>query len=133
MKIDSPNLDFLRANAVLMVLVFHVLGFFGIRRAGPFDLEAMGLLGVLLFFVHTGFVLMLSLERQTAKLGQQRMFWIFMSHELAVHPKTGRAVQHSSRAEPYRESLCPGSAVEPAIRDRHVSFPASIVSSCSES
>jgi peptidoglycan/LPS O-acetylase OafA/YrhL len=75
---DSPNLDFLRANAVLMVLVFHVLGFFGIRHAGPLDLEAMGHLGVLLFFVHTSFVLMLSLERQLARYGRHRLFLIFM-------------------------------------------------------
>jgi peptidoglycan/LPS O-acetylase OafA/YrhL len=75
---DSANLDFLRANAVLMVLVFHILGFFGIRQLGPFDLEAMGHLGVLLFFVHTCFVLMLSLERQLAKFGRQRFFLIFM-------------------------------------------------------
>jgi peptidoglycan/LPS O-acetylase OafA/YrhL len=75
---DSPNLDFMRANAVLMVLAFHVLGFFGIRRVGPFDLEAMGLLGVLLFFVHTSFVLMLSLERQLAKFGRERLFLIFI-------------------------------------------------------
>jgi peptidoglycan/LPS O-acetylase OafA/YrhL len=75
---DSPNLDFLRANAVLMVLVSHVLGFYGIRRFGPFDLEAMGVLGVLMFFVHTSFVLMLSLERQLAKFGRERLFLIFM-------------------------------------------------------
>lgn len=75
---DSANLDFLRANAVLMVLAFHLLGFFGIRWVGPFDLEAMGLLGVLLFFVHTSFVLMLSLERQLAKFGRERLFLIFM-------------------------------------------------------
>jgi peptidoglycan/LPS O-acetylase OafA/YrhL len=75
---DSPNLDFLRASAVLMVLVFHILGFFGARRFGPFDLEAMGLLGVLLFFVHTSFVLMLSLERQLTQFGRRRFFLIFM-------------------------------------------------------
>lgn len=75
---DSPNLDFLRASAVLMVLVFHVLGFLGIRHVGKFDLEAMGLLGVLLFFVHTSFVLMFSLQRQVAKFGRERFFLIFM-------------------------------------------------------
>src|SRR5437899_9089949 len=80
--IDSPNLDFLRANAVLMVLAFHVLGSFGIRRAGPFNLEAMGQLGVLLFFVHTSFVLMLSLERQVAQYGQRRLFLVFMARRL---------------------------------------------------
>lgn len=75
---ELPNLDFLRANAVLMVLAFHVLGFFGIRQLGPFDLEAMGHLGVLLFFVHTCFVLMLSLERQLAKFGRRRFSAIFL-------------------------------------------------------
>jgi peptidoglycan/LPS O-acetylase OafA/YrhL len=75
---DSPNLDFTRASAVLMVLVFHVLGFFGIRRFGPLDLQAMGLLGVLLFFVHTSFVLMLSLDRQLAKFGPRRLFLMFI-------------------------------------------------------
>jgi peptidoglycan/LPS O-acetylase OafA/YrhL len=75
---NSPNLDFMRANAVLMVLAFHLFGFFGIRSVGPFDLEGMGLLGVLLFFVHTSFVLMLSLERQLATFGRERLFLIFM-------------------------------------------------------
>ncbi len=77
-RMESSNLDFLRANAVLLVLVFHVLGCFGIRHTGPFNLEAMGHLGVLLFFVHTSFVLMLSLERQLIKVGRQRLFAIFM-------------------------------------------------------
>jgi len=75
---ESPNLDFLRANAVLMVLVFHVASSFGIRQLGPFDLEAMGMFGVLSFFVHTSFVLMLSLRRQMTKLGRQKLFLIFM-------------------------------------------------------
>ena len=75
---ESPNLDFLRANAVLLVLIFHVASFFGIRQLGVFDLEAMGIFGVLSFFVHTSFVLMLSLQRQMAKLGRRRLFVIFM-------------------------------------------------------
>ena len=60
---QSANFDFLRANGVLMVIAFHVLAFFGIRKAGPFDLEAMAFAGFLFFFVHSSFVLMLSLER----------------------------------------------------------------------
>jgi len=75
---DSANLDFLRANAVLMVFVFHVFDFFGIKRIGPFELQAMGGFGVILFFVHTSFVLMLSLERQLENFGSQRFFWMFM-------------------------------------------------------
>src|SRR5215472_567384 len=75
---DSTNLDFLRASAVLMVLLFHVFDFFGIKRLGPFEPQAMGGLGVLLFFVHTSFVLMLSLERQLANFGRRRLFLMFM-------------------------------------------------------
>jgi peptidoglycan/LPS O-acetylase OafA/YrhL len=75
---DSLNFDFLRANAVLIVLVFHVLAFYGIAKIGPLKLEAMGLFGVLLFFVHTSFVLMLSLERQVATYGRRRLALIFM-------------------------------------------------------
>jgi peptidoglycan/LPS O-acetylase OafA/YrhL len=58
----QPNLDLLRAVAVLFVLFSHVL-----RTAhGQPDptLYAMGQLGVMIFFVHTSLVLMQSLERQ---------------------------------------------------------------------
>jgi len=77
-SMDSTNLDFLRASAVSMVLLFHVFDFFGIKRLGPFEPQAMGGLGVLLFFVHTSFVLMLSLERQFENFGRQRLFLMFM-------------------------------------------------------
>lgn len=53
----SNNLDFLRAVAVLCVAVFHLLLFNGI------EIRALGLCGVLIFFVHTTLVLMFSLER----------------------------------------------------------------------
>src|SRR5688500_16522490 len=60
-----PNLDALRAFAVLLVLADHVLETFAALDGGnfhPFD-RSLGRLGVLLFFVHTCFVLMGSLER----------------------------------------------------------------------
>ena len=84
---ESPNLDFLRANAVLLVLLFHVLAFFGIRKIGPLDLESMGMFGLLSFYVHTTFVLMLSLERQLAKFGPQSLFLLFMARRFfRVYP-----------------------------------------------
>lgn len=55
-----PNLDILRAVAVLLVLVDHSAKFFG---APPALLNPLGGIGVYLFFVHTSLVLMLSLER----------------------------------------------------------------------
>ena len=62
---NSRNLDLLRSFAVLLVVGFHLAKFFN------WQLEALrvtdfGLLGVMLFFVHTTLVLMFSLERQSA-------------------------------------------------------------------
>jgi peptidoglycan/LPS O-acetylase OafA/YrhL len=61
---ESPNLDFLRTFAVLLVLFGHLTCFFGKLTFGPWNLLLMGSLGVLFFFVHTCLVLMLSLERR---------------------------------------------------------------------
>jgi peptidoglycan/LPS O-acetylase OafA/YrhL len=77
-KDDSPNLDFLRSFAVLLVVGGHLSHFFGVDRLGPFDLIPLGTLGVLYFFVHTCLVLMLSLERQRASQGNNRLFAPFM-------------------------------------------------------
>jgi peptidoglycan/LPS O-acetylase OafA/YrhL len=60
---EIANLDLLRAMAVLLVLVSHLLDFFGITRPGGIFYQ-LGHWGVLMFFVHTSLVLMLSLERQ---------------------------------------------------------------------
>ncbi|WP_431475840.1 acyltransferase family protein [Massilia eburnea] len=57
----KPNLDFLRAVAVLLVLAAHVAGYTIRTNAMSF---ALGQLGVMLFFVHTSLVLMQSMERQ---------------------------------------------------------------------
>ncbi len=63
---DSHNLDFLRSFAVLLVVGFHLSKFFNwqFQRLRVTD---FGLLGVMLFFVHTTLVLMFSLERQSAR------------------------------------------------------------------
>ncbi|HET9865612.1 MAG TPA: acyltransferase [Steroidobacteraceae bacterium] len=60
-----PNLDAMRALAVLLVLASHVmtcLESFGLYHFDPLDRQ-LGRLGVLLFFVHTCFVLTASLDR----------------------------------------------------------------------
>src|ERR1700722_3087929 len=58
-----PNLDFLRACAVLFVLVDHTLNSLGIHAIGGSDMNWLGRTGVLFFFVHTCCVLMMSLDR----------------------------------------------------------------------
>jgi peptidoglycan/LPS O-acetylase OafA/YrhL len=55
---ESPNLDVLRAIAVLSVYFAHLLATLKIHISWD-----MGEFGVLIFFVHTSLVLMMSLER----------------------------------------------------------------------
>jgi peptidoglycan/LPS O-acetylase OafA/YrhL len=71
---DNPNLDLLRAVAVLMVLVFHLLLYHGTVGVGSLSLKMLGLGGVLFFFVHTSLVLMFSLERLQRKLSGTRLY-----------------------------------------------------------
>jgi peptidoglycan/LPS O-acetylase OafA/YrhL len=61
---ESANLDFLRSVAVLLVLITHLcdLWFANVGMMWGFSWR-LGQLGVLMFFVHTCFVLMCSLER----------------------------------------------------------------------
>ena len=62
----SFNLDFLRSAAILLVVGFHLAKLFN-WQSGNFRMTDFGLLGVMLFFVHTTLVLMFSLERQRAQ------------------------------------------------------------------
>lgn len=72
------NLDFMRACAVLAVVAFHLAMLFGIKVPGPFSVLTLGHWGVLVFFVHTSFVLTLSLERQAARSPGAPLFWPFI-------------------------------------------------------
>jgi peptidoglycan/LPS O-acetylase OafA/YrhL len=75
---ESPNLDFLRTIAVLLVFFGHLSFFRQILSLGPLNLTFMGALGVMFFFVHTALVLMLSLERQQKDQGDNKLFMSFM-------------------------------------------------------
>ena len=76
---DLPNLDLLRACAVISVVAEHVLLAFGIDRIGYWQIRWVGVIGVLLFFIHTSLVLMWSLERrpQTLDFYIRRVFRIY--------------------------------------------------------
>ncbi len=73
---NSRNLDLLRSFAVLLVVTFHVAKLFNWQLPG-LQVTDFGLLGVMLFFVHTTLVLMFSLERQHTNPGN-RLFVPFM-------------------------------------------------------
>ena len=57
---DSPNLDLLRSVAVTAVFIAHLLATFGWHKVW---ISSLGWSGVVLFFVHTCLVLLLSMER----------------------------------------------------------------------
>ncbi len=62
---NSRNLDILRSFAVLLVVGFHLTKFSN-WQFEKLRVTDFGLLGVMLFFVHTTLVLMFSLQRQSA-------------------------------------------------------------------
>lgn len=68
---DLANLDLLRSVAVGLVFFTHTMGAMRIRGLGD-----LGRFGVLLFFVHTALVLMLSMER--LRLSGVRLYTAFM-------------------------------------------------------
>jgi peptidoglycan/LPS O-acetylase OafA/YrhL len=71
-------MDFMRAVAVLLVLFGHLTYFLGFMNLGPLKLILAGIMGVQIFFVHTCFVLMLSLERQWKNQPALKFFGSFM-------------------------------------------------------
>jgi peptidoglycan/LPS O-acetylase OafA/YrhL len=60
---SSPNLDFLRSVAVLLVIAQHLCRRLHVDHIEWIATTSLGLFGVLLFFVHTALVLMYSMER----------------------------------------------------------------------
>ena len=60
----SPNLDVLRSLAVTFVVLSHVLIDNSLTHVGTYQIQTLGTLGVMIFFVHTCLVLMYSLARQ---------------------------------------------------------------------
>jgi peptidoglycan/LPS O-acetylase OafA/YrhL len=74
------NLDVLRAYAVLLVFAAHASASLGFQRILGADIHRLGRFGVLLFFVHTCLVLMMSLERHRETASRfyfRRAFRIF--------------------------------------------------------
>jgi peptidoglycan/LPS O-acetylase OafA/YrhL len=82
---ESGNLDFLRSIAVLLVLVDHL--FIAAGLAGKFPSAfVLGHLGVLLFFVHTSLVLMLSLERSDERTSRNVFRDFYIRRAFRIYP-----------------------------------------------
>mgnify|MGYP001103068596 CR=1 FL=1 len=76
----SPNLDFLRAIAVLLVYFFHLF-----LTTGPRLPDFLAQFGVILFFVHTSLVLMFSLQRIDLK-GQRLFATFYLRRLFRIYP-----------------------------------------------
>lgn len=84
---DSPKIDFVRSVAVLSVLADHVLETLGTFHGfdpAPYAWY-LGRMGVLLFFVLTCLVLMLSLERSDAR-GTPSAWAFFVRRGFRIYP-----------------------------------------------
>ena len=82
---NSANLDLLRSFAVLLVVGFHLSKFFN-WHLGQLRVTDFGLLGVMLFFVHTTLVLMFSLERQCARQSGSLFFPFMIRRCFRIYP-----------------------------------------------
>ena len=87
----SPNLDFLRSMAVLMVLFDHLCRHFYMDRIGRFGVADIGIFGVLLFFVHTSLVLMSSMQR-SGLTGPELMKNFYLRRFFRIYPLSVVAV-----------------------------------------
>lgn len=83
---EKPNLDLLRAIAIVLVVFDHTMLAEGKIKIGPWNPGWMGIFGVYLFFVHTCLVLMWSLERKphTLDFYIRRVFRIYPLAIVAV-------------------------------------------------
>lgn len=81
----SPNLDFLRALAVMFVFVDHLLLTHGIQRILFFSPADLGRVGVYFFFVHTSLVLLMSLER-TQLSGIRKVLHFYLRRMFRIYP-----------------------------------------------
>ncbi len=82
---ESRNLDFLRSVAVLLVLVDHFFMAAGLAERFPLVYD-MGRLGVLMFFVHTSLVLMLSLERSEERNTRHLFRDFYIRRAFRIYP-----------------------------------------------
>src|SRR3569833_2861610 len=97
---DSANLDLLRSFAVLCVFVCHLP--FAIGRW-----DGIGIAGVILFFVHTSYVLLLSLQRNAYSWAGFQVRRIFRIYPLAILALLSYALLHIPYANLGRAYVLP--------------------------
>jgi peptidoglycan/LPS O-acetylase OafA/YrhL len=86
------NLDLLRAIAVLIVYFSHLLMTFRIEKLRGIPIYELSQAGVMIFFVHTAFVLMLSLERQKESNLRSLLSVFYIRRAFRIYPLSCIAV-----------------------------------------
>jgi peptidoglycan/LPS O-acetylase OafA/YrhL len=86
MTATSPNLDALRSLAISFVVISHLLLDRSVIDLGGYDTHTLGTLGVLIFFVHTCLVLMLSLQRQVGKYNNNLAVSFIVARAFRIFP-----------------------------------------------
>ncbi len=92
---NEPNLDFLRSFAVLCVVARHLLAMCEVPARAWLQPQALGIFGVLIFFVHTSLVLMLSLQREQRRrpVSHARLYGGFLIRRVfRIYPLSAVAV-----------------------------------------
>jgi peptidoglycan/LPS O-acetylase OafA/YrhL len=83
---NSTNLDALRSIAVLLVFLSHLLLTFGIVEVLGLPVAELGRSGVLLFFVHTSLVLMMSMQRLKLANGWREFVVFYVRRFFRIYP-----------------------------------------------
>ena len=83
---NSTNLDALRSIAVLLVFLSHLLVTFGIADVMGLPVAEFGRSGVLLFFVHTSLVLMMSMQRMKLSNGWREFVVFYVRRFFRIYP-----------------------------------------------
>ena len=92
----SSNLDLLRSCAVLLVVVAHVIGVWRPDDLPGYHMQALGLLGVEFFFVHTSLVLMFSLQRLSASAPAHQLTTFLVRRFFRIYPLSVVVVARSA-------------------------------------
>ena len=107
-KTDSANLDFLRAYAVLTVYFGHALQVFHIEQIfGRVTIYDFAQTGVLIFFVHTSLVLMLSLERLRIAPSWRLFKAFYIRRAFRIYPLSDSKVKEATYTYDFGLRLAP--------------------------
>jgi peptidoglycan/LPS O-acetylase OafA/YrhL len=98
-----PSLDGLRAISIVLVLVSHLIGTQGFPRHIPL-LDDVGLLGVRIFFVISGYLITSILLDEIARTGTVSLPRFYFRRTLRLRPSIERSWRRAASSVPLNKS-----------------------------